>query len=149
MGKLNKPVDNKKLNKPANEKEKNIVQATKDIKRAAQILSLVKGDNKNQQKTSARPPTKKEKEKQEKEKKLEKLNKELSEEIEWRDKAVAQVFREGRKMGAPTKLTEQVIKDAEMLARLGLAEIAIADSLCIAPLTFSRWKKKNKNFSTR
>ena len=95
MPKINRP--------PTKNKEKNIKEATKDIERAAKVLRLVKNENQPE-----KPLTKREQEKQER------VDKELLEEIEWRDKAVTQVFREGRGRGAPTKLTEQVMKTVIM-----------------------------------
>jgi hypothetical protein len=75
---------------------------------------------------------------------------ELAKEIEWREKAVAKVFREGRNRGGrPTKLTELVIRDAEILARIGLSERAIAESLMIDQGTLLNWLKKSPEFFNR
>ena len=72
------------------------------------------------------------------------------EEIEWREREVARVFQERRKgAGRPTKLTEQVIKDLEVLARIGLSEKAMCESLMLPLTTFNKWKKRNKAFTER
>jgi hypothetical protein len=75
---------------------------------------------------------------------------EYTKELEWREKEVARVFKEGRNRGGrPTKLNEQLIVDMEVLARIGLSDKAMAESVGLAPTTFIQWMKKNKEFSNR
>ena len=131
-----------KLNRPPKKDNKTIKEATKDIERAAKVFRLVKNENKNSP-DPKKALTKREQEKQER------VDKELAEEIEWRDREVARIFKEGRKRGRPTKITEQVIRDAEVLARIGLSERAIAESLMVSHETFTNWLKKNKEFFNR
>lgn len=77
-------------------------------------------------------------------------NDEYKQELEWREKEVARVFREGRNRGGrPTKLNESVMRDAEVLAHIGLSENAIAQSLMVSERTLKNWIKKNKEFFTR
>ena len=56
------------------------------------------------------------------------LERAYQEEIEWRDTQVAKTFRETlkNKGGRPTKLTEQIAQNLEILARIGLSEKAMA-----------------------
>jgi hypothetical protein len=75
---------------------------------------------------------------------------ELAKEIEWRDREVARVFKEGRNRGGrPTKLNELIIKDLEVLARIGLSEKAMAQSVGIDPVTLDNWMKKDEGFFNR
>lgn len=75
---------------------------------------------------------------------------ELAKEIEWRDREVARVFKEGRNRGGrPTKLNELIIRDLEVLARIGLSEKAMAQSVGIDPVTLDNWLKKDEGFFNR
>jgi len=75
---------------------------------------------------------------------------EFQKELEWREKEVARVFQEGRgRTGRPTKLNELLTVDLEVLARIGLSDKAMAESVGLAPTTFIQWMKKNKEFSNR
>jgi hypothetical protein len=78
------------------------------------------------------------------------ISEELVKEIEYRDREVARLFASARKRkGRPTKLTEQLIVDMEVLARIGLSESAIANSVKVNESTLIKWKEKNKDFSNR
>jgi len=71
-------------------------------------------------------------------------------EIAFRDREVAKVFREtSMKKARPTKLTEEIIQQMEILARIGLSEKAMAESVGISEKTFFNWKEKNVEFRTR
>lgn len=71
-------------------------------------------------------------------------------ELEWREKEVARVFREGRgRRGRPSRISEPLIRDMEVLARIGLSETAICESVRLESSTFMSWKKKNKEFRDR
>ena len=67
----------------------------------------------------------------------------------WRDQEVARLFRENRWGGRPSKLTEAVIRDAEVLARIGLTKAAICDSLGIALQTLDNWIMNSPEFALR
>lgn len=78
------------------------------------------------------------------------LDKLYRDEVKWREAQVAKVFREGRgRTGAPTRITEQVIKDLEVLARIGLAQIAMAKSIGVAETTLIQWMKRDTELSKR
>jgi hypothetical protein len=75
---------------------------------------------------------------------------ELDKEVEWREKAVAETFLQIRKrQGRPTKLTEDLVSNMEVLARIGLSDKAMAEAVGIEPQTLIRWKKNNKDFYNR
>jgi hypothetical protein len=74
----------------------------------------------------------------------------FDDEIEKRDMEIAEVFRQSRNRGGrPTKLNEILIRDMEILARIGLSDKAIAESVGIGPDTLIRWMKRNREFSNR
>jgi len=75
---------------------------------------------------------------------------ELSKEVLFREKEIARLFSEGRKRaGRKSKLTEAIAKDIEILARIGLSEGSIAESIKVDPSTLSRWIAKNAEFRNR
>lgn len=77
-------------------------------------------------------------------------NDEYDQEQVWRDSQVAAIFREGRRRGGrPTKLSEDVMRDAEVLARIGLSQKAIAESLMIGETTLKDWIRGNERFAER
>ena len=75
---------------------------------------------------------------------------ELQKEVVFREKEIARLFSEGRKRaGRKSKLTEAIAKDIEILARIGLSEGSIAESIKVDPSTLSRWIAKNAEFRNR
>ncbi len=94
--------------------------------------------------------TQKDTTKEEKSKLKETIDKATLEELEWREREVARVFKEGKKRtGRPTRMTEQLIQDLEVLARIGLSEKAMCESVMLPVETFYKWKKRNKAFTER
>lgn len=91
------------------------------------------------------------KDKKDKSKEKDDINdEELAKEIAWRDEKVGQVFANARgRRGRPSKLTESLVVDMLVLARIGLSESAIANSVMIDESTLIKWKQKNKVFNNR
>jgi len=78
------------------------------------------------------------------------ISEELVKEIEYRDREVARLFASARKRrGRRTKLTESMITDMEVLARIGLSEGSIAESMKVDPATLSKWINKDEEFRKR
>lgn len=76
---------------------------------------------------------------------------EFDEEIKWRDQEIGKLFKKARKKkrGQPTKLSEDIIRDMEVLARIGIGKLAICDSVGITYQTYDNWMEKDENFALR
>lgn len=78
---------------------------------------------------------------------------ELDEEIKWRDEEIGNLFKKARKKktkrGQPTKLSEDIIRDMEVLARIGIGKNAICDSVGIVYQTYDNWMQENEDFAYR
>lgn len=78
-----------------------------------------------------------------------KIKSAIESEIEWREKEVTRLFKEAKKSRKNKRLTENLIVDLEVLARIGLSEKAMAESIGVAPITLERWRKKDAKFNER
>ncbi len=76
---------------------------------------------------------------------------EFDEEIRWRDQEIGKLFKKARKKkrGQPTKLSEDIIRDMEVLARIGIGKLAICESVGITYQTYDNWMEKDENFALR
>lgn len=66
-----------------------------------------------------------------------------------RDELIGQMFRESRKRGRPSRLSEETTRDLEVLARIGLSYKAMAESIMVDESTLMGWLKKNPEFAAR
>lgn len=66
-----------------------------------------------------------------------------------RDQLIAQMFRESRKKGRPSRFSEETTRDLEVLARIGLSYKAMAESIMVDESTLMGWLKKNPEFAAR
>uniref|UniRef100_A0A6M3LU64 Putative terminase n=1 Tax=viral metagenome TaxID=1070528 RepID=A0A6M3LU64_9ZZZZ len=133
--KIEDPPSNKVVNFIPSNKEKGFFEVNKSSNKPVKTTKDTKKSDKKEGKSDQKVP-------------LEDI--ELQKEIEWRDKEVARIFQQTRgRTGRPTKLNEQLITDLEVLARIGLSEKAMCESVMLSQDSYFRWKKRNKDFSER
>lgn len=74
----------------------------------------------------------------------------VQKEIQYRETQVVKAFQDiGKRKGRPTRLTEQLMQNMEVLARIGLSEESICNAVKLHPSLLTRWKNKNPEFSSR
>ena len=63
------------------------------------------------------------------------------------------MFKKARKKkgkkGQPTKLSEEITRDMEVLARIGVGKNAICESVGITYQTYDNWMEKDESFALR